>query len=114
VRKGEKKVTRCPYCKALCNPLRLALYNTKRIPYRCPKCNQKSVFKNRDAAFFGGIEGGIYGGLLVIIGINLIPERPYSFLLLALFLLLSIPFTLWFFMKLYPIETQEPKAEQKQ
>ena len=59
----------------------------------------------------GGIGGGIYGGLLVIIGLNLLPGRLYSFLLLVLLLFLSIPFTMWFSLKLYPIET---KAEQKE
>ena len=105
-------MTRCPYCKALCNPLRFA-FSTKLTPYKCPKCNQKSVIKRRDIVLFYRI-GGIGGGLIAIFGRNIILARLYNFLLFVLLLSLLLTFIFWFFMKVYPIETQKQKAEQKE
>ena len=58
---------RCPYCKAICNPLRFILYS-RWTPYKCPKCGKNSEF-GMVGILLAGIIGMLVAGGLYDFGI---------------------------------------------
>ena len=79
---------RCPYCRAICNPLRFIFYS-RWSPYKCPKCGKISEF-----GMIGLLVSGLIGMLIagVLYDLKILAFIPS--LILGVFTILLIMFLL--------------------
>jgi len=89
-------MTRCPYCRALCNPLRFVMYS-RWSPYSCPQCGEKSKFRTGGAAILIG----------TVVGVLTAISHSLSALVRMPLILAAILMAMWSLLKLHPIHEQK-------
>ena len=57
----EGSMNRCPYCQALCNPMRIFNYSLRK-PYTCGRCGKTSKFVVWQLVAMASLLAGIGGG----------------------------------------------------
>ena len=91
-------MTRCPYCKALSNPLRFVTYS-RWSPYECRKCGGRSKFNTRAIT--------VLGGVATFITIALYRSVPGGLLTCLIVGMVAIMLFQWLFLKLQPIPEED-------